>query len=75
VQALIDMGFNRRAAEIAIKALGGLGEMTPSPESIVSWLLENPDQVAAEAAEPTDGDQAAATSSAITTSTLSDLGL
>jgi hypothetical protein len=45
VQALVDMGFNRRAAEIAIAALGGRGEMTPSPESIVSWLLENPDQV------------------------------
>jgi len=45
VQSLIDMGFSRRAAEHAIKALGGIGEMTPSPESIVGWLLENQDQV------------------------------
>ena len=45
VQSLIDMGFGRRAAEHAIKALGGIGEMTPSPESIVGWLLENQDQV------------------------------
>ena len=45
VQSLIDMGFSKRAAEIAIKALGGIGEMTPSPESIVGWLLENQDQV------------------------------
>ena len=81
VQALIDMGFNRRAAEIAIKALGGLGEMTPSPESIVSWLLENPDQVAADVVDPVGGAAAlpgagasATTSSAITTSVLSDPG-
>ena len=39
------MGFSKQAAEIAIKALGGIGEMTPSPESIVGWLLENQDQV------------------------------
>ena len=45
VQSLIDMGFNRLAAEYAIKALGGIGEMTPSPESIVGWLLENQDQI------------------------------
>ena len=45
VQALIDMGFSRRAAEFALKALGGIGEMTPSPESMVGWLLEHQDQV------------------------------
>ena len=45
IQALIDMGFSRRAAEYALKALGGIGEITPSPESIVGWLLEHQDQV------------------------------
>ena len=45
VQSLIDMGFSRKAAEYAIKALGGIGEMAPSPESIVGWLLENQDQI------------------------------
>ena len=45
IQALIDMGFNRRAAEHALKALGGQGNLNPSPESIVGWLLEHQDQV------------------------------
>ena len=45
IQSLIDMGFGRRAAEYALKALGGIGEITPSPESIVGWLLEHQDQV------------------------------
>ena len=45
IQSLIDMGFSRRAAEFALKAMGGIGEMTPSPESIVGWLLEHQDQV------------------------------
>ena len=64
--------------------------MTPSPESIVSWLLENPEQVAAAAAadvaelagsssvlSSAATDQAAgatASSSAFTTSSLSDPG-
>ena len=39
------MGFSRRAAEFALKAMGGIGEITPSPESIVGWLLEHQDQV------------------------------
>ena len=39
------MGFSRRAAEVALKALGGIGEITPSPESIVGWILEHQDQV------------------------------
>ena len=45
IQALIDMGFNRRAAEHALKALGGQRNLNPSPESIVGWLLEHQDQV------------------------------
>merc|ERR1740123_1042553 len=45
IQALIDMGFSRRAAEVALKALGGIGEITPSPESIVGWILEHQDQI------------------------------
>ena len=39
------MGFSRRAAEFALKAMGGAGEVTPSPESLVGWLLEHQDQV------------------------------
>ena len=45
IQALIDMGFSRRAAEVALKALGGIGDITPSPESIVGWILEHQDQI------------------------------
>ena len=50
VQTLMEMGFPRKAVELAVKALaegsnGGSGEVTPSPESIVGWLLENQDQV------------------------------
>ena len=45
IQALMDMGFSRRAAEFALKAMGGAGEVTPSPESLVGWLLEHQDQV------------------------------
>ena len=46
----MEMGFPRKAVELAVKALaegsnGGSGEVTPSPESIVGWLLENQDQV------------------------------
>ena len=39
------MGFNRRAAEHALNPLGGQGNLNPSPESIVGWLLEHQDQV------------------------------
>ena len=50
VQTLMEMGFPRKAVELAVKSLaegsnGGSSEMTPSPESIVGWLLENQDQV------------------------------
>ncbi len=45
VQTLMEMGFPRKAVEQACKALGGLGNMNPSPESIVGWLLEHQDQV------------------------------
>ncbi len=37
----MEMGFPRKAVEQAAKALGGIGDMTPSPESIVGWLLEH----------------------------------
>ena len=45
IQSLMDMGFSRRAAEFALKSMGGAGEVTPSPESLVGWLLEHQDQV------------------------------
>ncbi len=48
VRQLVEMGFPRAAVERAVKAIdgsGGLGELGPSPESIVAWLLEHPDQV------------------------------
>lgn len=45
VQTLMEMGFPRKAVELAVKALGGIGNMNPSPESIVGWLLEHQDQV------------------------------
>ena len=39
------MGFPRHAVEYAVKELGGIGDcMGPSPESVVGWLLEHPDQ-------------------------------
>ena len=45
----MEMGFPRKAVEQAVKALGALGNMNPSPESIVGWLLEHQDQVDFEA--------------------------
>ena len=45
VQTLMEMGFPRKAVEQAVKALGGIGNLNPSPESIVGWLLEHQDQV------------------------------
>lgn len=45
VQQLMDMGFARRSIEAAVRALGGASETTPSPESLVGWLLEHQDQV------------------------------
>ena len=44
VRQLVEMGFPRHAVEYAVKELGGIGDMGPSPESIVGWLLEHPDQ-------------------------------
>lgn len=38
----MEMGFPRKAVEQAAKALGGIGDIGPSPESIVGWLLEHP---------------------------------
>jgi hypothetical protein len=46
LRQLAEMGFTRKAVEHALKALGGaVGDMSPSPESLVAWLLENQDQV------------------------------
>ena len=50
VKSVMEMGFPRKAVELAVKALaeggnGGNSEVGPSPESIVGWLLENQDQV------------------------------
>ena len=42
VQSLMEMGFPRQAVEQAVKALAGIGNLNPSPESIVGWLLEHP---------------------------------
>ena len=45
VRQLVEMGFPRHAVEYAVKELGcGIGDMGPSPESVVGWLLEHPDQ-------------------------------
>ena len=38
----MEMGFPRQAVEQAVKALAGIGNLNPSPESIVGWLLEHP---------------------------------
>ncbi|XP_071532835.1 E3 ubiquitin-protein ligase HERC2 isoform X2 [Panulirus ornatus] len=44
VRQLMEMGFSRKSVEHAIKALGGIGtEVTPSPESLVVWLIEHAD--------------------------------
>ena len=62
VQTLMEMGFPRKAVEEAVKALGALGNLNPSPESIVGWLLEHQDQVdldvtITEEDETTDSDE------------------
>ena len=41
VQSLMEMGFPRKSVEFAVKAMVGTSEVTPSPESIVGWLLEH----------------------------------
>ncbi|XP_023218340.1 E3 ubiquitin-protein ligase HERC2-like isoform X1 [Centruroides sculpturatus] len=45
VQQLIEMGFPRRNVEIAVKELARGTDMIPSPEALVSWLLEHQEQV------------------------------
>ncbi|XP_014678095.1 PREDICTED: E3 ubiquitin-protein ligase HERC2-like [Priapulus caudatus] len=40
VTQIIEMGFGRRSVEFAIKELGG--DIQPSAESVVGWLLEHP---------------------------------
>ncbi|XP_064481734.1 E3 ubiquitin-protein ligase HERC2-like isoform X2 [Ornithodoros turicata] len=44
VQQLVEMGFSRHMVEVALSALGSF-HMIPSPEAVVSWLLEHPDQL------------------------------
>nr|CAD7453257.1 unnamed protein product [Timema tahoe] len=44
VGQLTEMGFARRSVESAIKALGLKSEVAPSPETLVGWLLEHPEQ-------------------------------
>ncbi|RZF37934.1 hypothetical protein LSTR_LSTR005434, partial [Laodelphax striatellus] len=42
---LMEMGFARRTVEAAIKVTGDtLNETTPTPERLVAWLLEHPDE-------------------------------
>ncbi len=48
VAQVIEMGFPRGAVEQAAKALDRGTDVGPSPESIVGWLLEHPDQITAE---------------------------
>ncbi|KAM7290215.1 E3 ubiquitin-protein ligase HERC2 isoform X3 [Ixodes scapularis] len=45
VQQLVEMGFSRHGVEVALSALAGSFHVMPSPEAIVSWLLEHEDQV------------------------------
>ncbi|UYV60264.1 HERC2 [Cordylochernes scorpioides] len=70
VQQLLEMGFSRKSVETAIRALvGSTGtEVLPSPESLVSWLLEHP----VEAADDDDDDDTSSTSSSSSFRVLSD---
>ncbi|KAL3879973.1 hypothetical protein ACJMK2_032247, partial [Sinanodonta woodiana] len=46
VTRLMEMGFQRKHVEYAMRTLGGsliIGGETPSPEALVTWLLEHPD--------------------------------
>ncbi|XP_015510519.2 E3 ubiquitin-protein ligase HERC2 [Neodiprion lecontei] len=42
VTQLIEMGFHKKSAEMAIKSLS-IAEANITPETVVGWLLENPD--------------------------------
>ncbi|XP_015606913.1 E3 ubiquitin-protein ligase HERC2 isoform X2 [Cephus cinctus] len=42
VTQLIEMGFQKKNVEFAIKSLG-IAEANITPETVVGWLLENPD--------------------------------
>lgn len=42
VQQLMDMGFGRKVVENALRVLS-TGTVTPSPETLVAWLLEHQD--------------------------------
>ncbi|GAB6021505.1 E3 ubiquitin-protein ligase herc2 [Chamberlinius hualienensis] len=43
VQQLVDMGFNRHSVEYAIKVIGGVSDVMPSPEAVVGWMLDHLD--------------------------------
>ncbi|XP_033632375.1 E3 ubiquitin-protein ligase HERC2-like [Asterias rubens] len=43
VSQLVEMGFNRKNVEFAIKALSGGSDSKPSAEVVVSWLVDHPD--------------------------------
>lgn len=45
VQQLVEMGFSRHSVAVALNALAGSFHVMPSPEAIVSWLLEHEDEV------------------------------
>ncbi|CAH1964040.1 unnamed protein product [Acanthoscelides obtectus] len=47
VSQIVEMGFTKKAVEIAIKSLAIGADSLTTPESVVSWLLEHP-EVAAE---------------------------
>ncbi|XP_048506982.1 E3 ubiquitin-protein ligase HERC2 isoform X2 [Athalia rosae] len=42
VTQLVEMGFHKKSAELAIKSLS-IAEANITPETVVGWLLENPD--------------------------------
>lgn len=45
VQQLVEMGFSKHMVEVALNALAGTFHMMPSPEAVVSWLLEHQDRL------------------------------
>ncbi|XP_077559435.1 E3 ubiquitin-protein ligase HERC2 isoform X3 [Haemaphysalis longicornis] len=45
VQQLVEMGFSKHSVAVALNALAGSFHVMPSPEAIVSWLLEHGDEV------------------------------
>lgn len=43
VSQIMEMGFNRKSVEVAIKALTTHTEVTPTVDQIVQWILEHPE--------------------------------